>query len=307
MCTAIHDGALFGRTLDSERGFGERVLYTPRGFSWHFQGVREFTSRYAILGMGIHYGENALYFDAMNERGVAVAALNFPQSAVYLPAGEGYGNLPSFALIPYLLSLCHSAEEGAERLSWVNLTPDSLSEELPASPLHFLLADRKHCYTVEPLGEGLKVTENPVGVLANEPDFAYHMTHLADFSPLSPLPPHNSLCDGVALPLYSRGLGAFGLPGDFSSASRFVRGVYLKYHTERSAEISPVLRFFHIMDNLAVPRGAVRLSDGQAVSTLYTSCADLEAGVYYVTTERDRSVKGYAFGDFEKTRLTAEG
>ena len=61
------------------------------------------------------------------------------------------------------------------------------------------------------------------------------------------------------------------------------------------------------MDNLAVPRGAIRLSDGQAVSTLYTSCADLEAGVYYVTTERDRSVKGYAFGDFEKTRLTAEG
>jgi choloylglycine hydrolase len=155
-----------------------------------------------------------------------------------------------------------------------------------------MVADRKRCITVENGDRGLIIYENPVGVLTNSPYFPYHLTRLADYRGLCPTTPENRLSDHSP-EVYSRGMGAIGLPGDYSSSSRFVRAVFVKSHTSRTSE--PVSRFFHVMDSVKVPLGCIKCDSGKDVSTVYTSCADPEDGIYYYTTYGSRGIHGVAF------------
>ena len=79
------------------------------------------------------------------------------------------------------------------------------------------------------------------------------------------------------------------MPGDFSSASRFVRATFLRSHTLGEESIG---RFFHIMESLSVPLGSVITDEGKAVFTVYTSCIDTAERVYYFTTYENRRIRG---------------
>jgi penicillin V acylase-like amidase (Ntn superfamily) len=54
------------------------------------------------------------------------------------------------------------------------------------------------------------------------------MFQLNNYMHLSPKQPANTFADDLALSAYSRGMGALGLPGDLSSASRFVRVAFTR-------------------------------------------------------------------------------
>ena len=300
MCTAMHIGGnlpLFGRTLDLERSMGERVVFAPRGyrFPYHEKGER---SHYALLGVAHVFAGVPFYFDAVNEKGLAAAALNFLGCAVYQTPRDGVENIPSFALISRVLGECATLSEARFFLSNVNVTNESAAKELPATPLHWLIADSTGAIAVEPLAEGVRVFENPFGVLTNAPPFPYHATHLADYRGLSATPPENKLCKGTELPLYARGLGAVGLPGDFASASRFVRAVFAKNHAvEPQTERGSVSRFFHLLGAVSVPEGAILTEDGRAVKTVYSACADLKNAAYYFTTYQNRRIRAISMSD----------
>ena len=105
-------------------------------------------------------------------------------------------------------------------------------------------------------------------------------------------PPENNISKDTDLLAYSRGMGAIGLPGDFSSASRFVRAVFLKNHTRPAASGGEISRMFHIMDALSVSDGAIKLPDGRSVRTVYVSVADTPEKVYYYTTYASRRIRG---------------
>ena len=300
MCTAMHIGGnlpLFGRTLDLERSMNERVVFAPRGyrFSYHEKGER---SHYALLGVAHVFAGAPFYFDAVNEKGLAAAALNFLGCAVYQPPRDGAENIPSFALISRVLGECATLGEARAFLEKVNITGESAARELPATPLHWLIADSTGAIAVEPLAEGLRVFENPFGVLTNAPPFSYHATHLADYSGLSANPPENKLCKGTELPFYARGLGAVGLPGDFASASRFVRAVFVKNQTtEPQTERGAVSQFFHLLGAVSVPEGAIVTEEGRAVKTVYTACADLKNVNYYFTTYQNCRIRAISMSD----------
>ncbi len=295
MCTAISDrtnGFLFGRTLDLELSYGERIILTPRRKELEFLHLPPVGEHPAILGIGILHEGSPLYFDAINESGLAIAALNFPKSAVYREKRMGACNLASFEIIPYILSHCTSLELARKLLENINITNESVSDSLPASPLHWLISDRDASIVLESTADGVRIYDDPFDVLANEPPFPYHLAHTASFSALSSTPPENKLSPDIELPSYSRGMGAFGLPGDFSSASRFVRAVFIKNHTDIATEkFESVSRFFHIMGTLSVPRGTVKTDDGASVYTVYTSCAAPECMTYYLTTYASRYIR----------------
>ena len=294
MCTAIHTcGArpLFGRTLDLERSYDQAVIATPQNFKWRFLHAGETTPRYALLGTASLWQGMPLYFDAVNHAGLAMAGLNFPAYACYRPSVAGAINLASFELIPYLLSQCSSVREATALLHRINITPDSVSADLPATPLHWMLADAQASLVIEPREDGLHLHDNPYGVLTNSPPFPYHTAHLAAFAALSAAPPENRLCPDAPLAFFSRGMGACGLPGDFSSASRFVRAVFAKSHTLPAEQSMEVDRFFHIMDTVAVPRGCILTEESQAVQTVYTCCYDLADAAYYYTTYDCRRIR----------------
>ncbi len=297
MCTAISlHGArhLFGRTLDLERSYGESAVIIPRKFAHRFLYEKSGDGSLAIIGVA-HIADGVpLLYDALNEYGLYAAGLNFPREAVYTGYEEGKKNLASFEVIPYVLSTCKNLASAIAVLENANVVDDSYSSSLPSTPLHWFFGDVNGAVTVEPTSCGLKIYENPFGVMTNSPDFKSHILNLSNYMQCTSSPPKNSICPSVSLPRYSRGLGGFGLPGDFSSESRFVRAVFAKNHTV-CQNFSEISSFFHIMDSISVPLGCILTEENQPVSTVYTSCADLEGGEYFFTTYKNRRIKRLSF------------
>ncbi len=286
MCTAITyktKSTYFGRTLDIEHNYGEEVTVTPRNFEFAFRNAKTVSSHYAIIGMATVKDGYPLYFDAANECGLAMAGLNFPDNAYYFPIIEGMDNIAPFEFIPWMLSQCKNASEAREKLEKINICNTSFSEKLQNSPLHWIIADKESSLTVESVADGLKIYENPVGVLTNNPAFDYQMTHLCDYINLTHTHPENRF-GNIDLVPYSRGMGAIGLPGDLSSASRFVRAAFTKLNSvSGDSENESISQFFHILGAVAQQRGCVKLPSGHYELTEYTSCINLDSGVYYYT------------------------
>ena len=294
MCTAITfnpNGHYFGRTLDLEYHYNETVTVTPKGFDFKFSENPKFINRYSIIGMATVSDKYPLYYDAMNEKGLSIAGLNFPGNAVYNDKKEGLDNIAPFEFIPWILSQCKDTNEAKGLLLNVNLVNRNFSDDLPLSPLHWIVADKEKALTVEPMADGLKIYENNVGVLTNNPPFSFHTFNLQNYFNLSSSDPGNSL--GLKTEeLYSKGLGAFGLPGDCSSASRFIRAAFVKSNSVcENSKLAEINQFFHILGSVEQQRGCVKVKDDYKL-TVYTSCCDLDEGVYYYTTYENPTING---------------
>ncbi len=297
MCTAISEVGkhhLFGRTLDLERSYGEAVVITPRGFEITSKYQTHITSSCAIIGMAHVSDGIPLYYDALNEHGLCGAALNFPKSAVYHPARADKINVASFELLAFVLRACKTVDEAKVLLRRVNVTPDAFSDSLPSTPLHWLFADASGAIVAEPREDGLVVCDDPFRVLTNEPDLSYHQKNVSCYMGISARQPKNSICPSVDISPFSRGMGAVGLPGDYSSASRFIRAVFAKSHTVGEDEVS---RFFHVMDTVSVPLGCIITDDDKPVCSVYTSCADADTLTYYFTTYSCRRIRAVSLSD----------
>lgn len=292
MCTAITyktRGAYFGRTLDYERSFGEEIVVTPRRYTFVFRNGERTSSHYAMVGMARVEDGYPLYFDAMNERGLYMAGLNFTESARYMDGGDGR-RLSQFELVPYILGSCADLDEARERLLEISVTGEAFKESLPAARLHWLLADAEGAITVEPLESGLFIYDNPVGVLTNEPPFDVQMQQLNNYMNLSSKEAQNRFSDKLQLRAYSRGMGAIGLPGDLSSQSRFVRAAFVKLNSvSGESEEESIGQLFHILGAVEQVRGCCAVGDGYEI-TRYSSCCSAQQGIYYYTTYENRAI-----------------
>ena len=282
MCTAVfYKNRYFGRNLDYEYSFGEEVVTMPRDFSYPL-GEEKMETKYAVIGMA-HVAEGIpLFYDGMNEKGLAMAGLLFEGNAVYQKPMVGKENIPSWAFIPWVLGQCESVAEAEGLMKKLNLTDLPFSEALPPSPLHWMVADKERCIVVEAMADGLHIHENPVGVLTNNPPFPFHLQNLHQYLNLTAEEPKDRFSESLSLQPFSRGMGAIGLPGDWSSPSRFVRAAFVRSNSV-SEEEEGVIQFFHILSSVEMPRGCVRLKSGYE-KTIYASCCALEKGEYYYRT-----------------------
>ncbi len=293
MCTAItykSKDHYFGRTLDLEYTYEEQVTVTPRNYVFEFRTKKPVKRHYVIIGMATVVNNYPLYYEATNEYGLSMAGLNFPGNACYFPLTEGKDNIAPFELIPWILTQCRDLGEAKKLIEKINLCKLNFSEELPLSPLHWMMADKEGAVTVEATAEGLHIYDNPVGVLTNNPPFPYHMTHLCDYMNVTAMPPENRF-GRVELSAYSRGMGGMGLPGDLSSASRFVRAAFVKLNSlSGESEEESISQFFHILGAVEQQRGCACLPDGSYELTAYTSCMNTDKGIYYYTTYENHAI-----------------
>ena len=237
-----------------------------------------------MIGMATVINDYPLYYDATNEHGLSMAGLNFPGNAVYLPRKEGYDNITPFEFIPWILSQCKTVAQSRTRLERLNLTDIAFSNDLSLSPLHWIISDKRESIVVEPMTGGIKIFKNPVGVLTNNPPFDYHMHNLCNYLNLTPDEPSNRFSNKISLKPYSRGMGGFGLPGDLSSASRFVKATFTKLNSvSDGTQSQDISQFFHILGSVAQQRGCVKVGSGFE-RTIYTSCCNTDKVIYYYTT-----------------------
>ena len=295
MCTAITyktKDHFFGRNLDLECSYNETITIMPRNFIFDFRYTSPFsTQSYAMIGMATVEDNYPLFYEATNEKGLSMAGLNFPGNADYKPYQAGKDNVTPFEFIPWILGQCSTITEARKLLGTINLIEESFSEELPLSPLHWIIADREESLVVESVKEGLKVYDNPIGVLTNNPTFDYHIFNLNNYMNLSPNPPVNTFSEEIDLRIYSRGMGAMGLPGDLSSMSRFVKAAFTKLNSKSGmTESESISQFFHILASVAQQRGCVLVDDNMYEMTLYSSCCNTDKGIYYYTTYENSQI-----------------
>lgn len=204
---------------------------------------------------------------------------------------DGSKNVAQFEFIPWILSKCGNLDEARKALSTLNLVGTPYSDNFPAAKLHWIIADKSGAITVESVAEGLKIYDNPVGVLTNNPPFDRQMFMLNNYMHLSPKQPKNMFPENVGLETYSRGMGALGLPGDLSSASRFVRIAFVKTNSiSGEGENDSVGQFFHILGSVDQQRGCCEVAEGKYEITIYTSCWNADKGIYYYTTYTNHQI-----------------
>lgn len=289
MCTSIAMNTqdfYFGRTMDLDREFGARVIFTPRNYPFAFRREGTLRRHYALLGMATVSERYPLYAEAVNEVGLCIAGLNFPDNAYYpSDPDDNKANISPFELIFWLLGKCATAAEARRLLENTKLINIPFSEKLPVAPLHWHIADQRESLVLESTAEGMKLYDNPVGVLTNNPSFDFQMTNLCQYLNLTVSCPENCFSTSVKLKPYGQGLGSFGLPGDFSPSSRFVKAAYLRLNSVCGEdEQSSVAQFFHLLDSVAMPRGSVITDQDGCDITMYTCCMDAARGIYYYKT-----------------------
>lgn len=300
MCTAAvyqTKDFYFGRNLDYEFPYGEEVTITPRNYPFSFRFLGERRQHYAMIGMAHVAEDYPLYYDAVNEKGLGIAGLNFVGNAVYgepvfeQKEGAVMDNVAQFELPLWLLGQCASVKEVRTLLSRIHITNTPFNEMYPVSQLHWMIADRTETIVVEAVADGLHIYDNPVGVLTNNPPFPQQVFRLNDYRNLSPRQPENTFIPGLPLTAYSRGMGALGLPGDLSSASRFVRAAFVRGNSRsKDSEAESVSQFFHILHSVEQQRGCCDVDDEKYEITIYTSCCNADKGIYYYTTYENHQI-----------------
>lgn len=307
MCTAVTyktKDLYFGRTLDLDYSYNETVTITPRKYPFVFRQVKELKDHYAMIGMAFVFDNYPLYYDAINEKGLCMAGLNFPDNAYYKDIVPGKDNVAPFEFIPWVLGQCSDISDVRKILSNINIVNINFNDKLKAAPLHWIIADKNEALTIEQTKEGLKIYDNPVGVLTNNPPFDFHMYNLNNYMTLSKNEPVNTFSDKINLKADSRGMGAMGLPGDLSATSRFIKASFTKLNSvSGESEEESVSQFFHILGSVEQQMGCIDMGNGRYERTIYTSCCNANKGVYYYTTYENSCINGI---DMHKENLDGE-
>ncbi len=304
MCTCIDfktKDHYFGRNLDLEYRFNEKVVITPRNYKFNLKSGTSINSKYSMIGMATVVSNYPLYAEATNEKGLSMAGLYFPKNACFFKEKDNKLNLTPYELIPYFLGLYSSVSEIKKIITNLNITNIPFSKEMPVSDLHWMISDENECIVIEQMEDGLKVYNNPIGVLTNNPPFSYHLNNINNYSNLSPYNIENTFSSKINLNQYGQGMGAIGLPGDNSPASRFIRASFNKLNSKcEDDENSSVTQFFHILDSVSMVQGTTITKENKNDITTYSCCINTSKGIYYYKTYTNNQIIAIKMSEKEK-------
>ena len=293
MCTSLSlNNKYFGRNLDLEYTFGEQIIITPRSYRLDFKMQPTTKHHLALIGIGTIAEDYPLYAEAINEKGLYMAGLYFPDNAFYhQTAPPNSLGIAPYELIPFVLSQCQDLKAAKQLLQKICLVDMPFNQKLPLAPLHWHIADQSGALVFEQTQAQSQIYDDPVGVLTNNPPLPFHLNNLHSYQNLSAKPPQNTFSPELKLKSYGQGMGAIGLPGDWSPMSRYVRAAFLKSNSVCSdAEDDAVSEFFHILDSVAMVRGSVITPDGKNDITNYSCCINAERGIYYYKTYTNNQI-----------------
>jgi len=292
-------GYVYGRTLEFGLDIESKGIAVPRGLEMKGTGVDAkpgtgltWTTRYAAIGTnGI---DLPIIVDGLNEMGLAGGMLYAPNISEFqeVTPGESAQSIASYEMLVYALTnfaTVDQAREGFRKIK-VNRSPQKVFKGVV--PLHLTLHDASgKSIVIEYIGGELQISDNPTSVLTNGPQFSWHLTNLGNYTGLSTDNPAPLKIGNSTFGAPSSGTGMMGLPGDYSSPSRFVRAFFMKKNAPTKLTTQQqVVTAFHFLNNFDIPPGMVSLGGafGGGTSgyeiTYYAAVSDLKNKVFYVRT-----------------------
>lgn len=317
-CTSIRiktmDGLVFyARTMEGAVDYQSKVTIVPKGTIYHGtlpdntpRGLT-WTVKYGLVGMNA-FG-SPLMTDGMNEKGLAVGNLFFPDYAAYQPFDRGKANitLAQYEVATWLLSTCATVAEVRQAMGKVRVVQGP--KEAYYAPLHFAVHDAQgNSLVIEYVQGKLHIYDNPLGVMTNSPGFDWMTTYLNNFINLSPDNVPTKKLNGLTLKQFGQGSGLVGLPGDFSPPSRLVRMVAL---TQAALPVkgpeAGLNLAMTVINNVDIPQGAVRDQGEKGMLydiTQWAVVGDLARKRYYFRTHDN---KNWRYVDLVQALQTAKG
>ena len=316
-CTSIRikteDGLVFyARSMEGAVDYQSKVTVVPKGTIYHgtlpdnsSKGLT-WTVKYGLVGMNA-FG-SPLMTDGMNEMGLAVGNLFFPDYADYEPFDPGKANitLSQYEVATWLLSSYATVAEVRQAMSEVRVVQGPKDV---IAPVHFAVHDAQgNSLVIEYVKGKLHIYDNPLGVMTNSPPFDWMITYLSNFVNLSATNVPQIDLGGVVIKQFGQGSGLVGLPGDFSPPSRLVRMVaFTQLALPVKGPQAGLNLAMTIINNVDIPQGVVRDKREKGMIydiTQWAVVADLAGKKYYFRTHDN---KNWRYIDLMKALQGAKG
>jgi penicillin V acylase-like amidase (Ntn superfamily) len=300
MCTAMtlqteSKEVIFGRTMDFSHDINPQLYVVPNSYVWYNSlNNRQMKDTYRFIGLGQELDGMFGLFDGVNEKGFVAAALYFAGYAQYDTGctDKARQSISSIDFLHYILGSCSSVKELPYLLQDISIVgvPDPVTNTV--APLHWITTDRSGaCVIVEPTSRGLEIIDNPIGVMANSPDFYWQMINLKNYMQTSPTQTEEISWDNIKLTPFGQAGGTITLPVGFTSPERFVRVAYLKTHIPKPKDSREgVTSCFRIMESVSIPKGAVITNRKTYDYTKYTAFINTNTCEYFYKTYDDLDV-----------------
>ncbi len=293
--TAKDGSVVFARTLEFANNLHSEILLIPRGMD--FQGMTndgsnglKWTTKYACVGANFE-GEPYL-LDGLNEKGLAVGIFYFPGYADYQAIGSEDLNktLNEWQLPNWILGNFETISEVKTALKDVKVVSAIFKKWGFVLPMHYIVSDTKgDAIVIEYVNGELNIYDNPLGVITNSPTFDWHITNIRNYLNLSANDVNKKEFAGETFTPFGQGSGLFGIPGDFTPPSRFIRALFFSLSSiDTNTSEETILQAFHILNSFDIPKGSVRESSGSVAEcdyTQWTAAKDLSGKKYYFITE----------------------
>lgn len=263
--------------------------YTPTGDN----GI-EYDAVYGYTGVYTEY--EPFVVEGMNEAGLSAGLFFFPdygEYASYDPQ-QNEKTLCDMQFVSWVLSQFSSIDQVKEGLSKINLV--TLDHKIGA--VHWRIAQPDgRMVVLEIVGGVPHFYENELGVLTNAPGFKWHMTNLNNYVNLQQgSAPDNEIKEGITLEALGHGSGMLGLPGDFTSPSRFARAAFFQTTAPVLATaFETVVQAFHILNNFDIPVGVEsqkgKIPAGLPSATQVTTATDQTNMRFYYRTAWNSTIR----------------
>ena len=292
-----------GRTVEFGIEIDASIAMVPRGYAFTGQTPAgsglNYTAKHAAVG--VYAYTDVKIMDGINDAGLVAGAFYLPTYAAYTPVtaenqakGVSPAEFPNWLLTQFAtVDEVRKAIEGGD----VIVTPTVLPGwGATPPPFHYVVYDKTGAsIVIEPIGGKLVIHDNPLGVVTNSPTFDWHMTNLRNYITLNP----NNVAKGnigkLELQAFGMGNGMWGLPGDFSPPSRFVRAALFSANAIPSDNADAgIAHVFHILNNFDLPKGIARTNEDGTVSADYTqmtTARDPQNLRFYYKTYEDQTVR----------------
>lgn len=300
MCTSVtmttkEQHVFLARTMDFAVILDGEPTFIPRKkFVFANDENYDRKNEYAFVGMARQVDkEHFVFADGLNEKGLSCAALYFSGYADYNSQDSAKEHsLAPHDVVPFLLSNCSTIEEVSRTMEHVKIENTSLDFLGIVLPLHWVVTDKTgRSIVIEYTEQTLHIYENTVGVMTNSPDYKWHTTNLRNYIGLQPEQKTEVHLKDMVMKPFGQGAGAFGLPGDFTPPSRFVRAVFLKACLQDvQTELDGVTAMFHVLANVDIPKGAVKTTQAYDY-TQYTSVMVNSSLNYYYKTYNNQRIR----------------
>ena len=256
-------------------------------------------TRYGYVGiaaLGMDYGVS----DGMNEKGLAVGMLWYETDMKWqdVAPDERSRSLAQAMVGDWILGNFASVEDVRREIRKVKVFKYTDPESKISPTVHFIVYDASGgCIVIEYENGMCNIYDNPLGIMTNAPGFQWHLTNLRQYPGLTTENPEPYQMYGRTFLPTGHGAGMFGLPGDLTPPSRFVRLAVLTRFSDKQPDAGRSLNLAqHIMNTFDIPLGLVTDAtlDKTTVlkeSTQWASFRDITNRIYYFRTYDNQNLR----------------